>query len=365
MKILFLAPLPPPVNGHALAAKMFLEALVRRHDVAIVDLSVDSKGDGSVTPARLKAVLTVLLRIARRQRGAQAIYLTISESLFGNIKDLLIYCLCFGRLRTMYIHLHGGSIQVDLFDRFPFMRAINAWFIRRFAGIIISGESHSKIFAGMIDPAKVHVSVNFADDSMFVAPQAIDAKFAFIEPLRVLFISNMIPMKGYRELAEAWLSLPDESRRRLQLDFAGRFDTDANRASFVALIAGNPGIRYHGVVDDETKRRLFAEAHVFCLPTAFLEGQPISILEAYASGCVVLTTGQPGIRDVFTAGVNGFEVEPRSVSSIAMGLRALLERPADSLRTIATANCDSAEAFYRSSSYQSRLLTVVEGGRLP
>jgi glycosyltransferase involved in cell wall biosynthesis len=166
-------------------------------------------------------------------------------------------------------------------------------------------------------------------------------------------------MKGFSELADAYLASPEEVRQRIQLDFAGRFDSDENRARFLAKISGNPGIRYHGVVDSAQKIDLFSRAHVFCLPSAFKEGQPISILEAYASGCVVVTTGQPGIRDVFADGVNGFEVLPRSVTSIAARLAWLAANPRD-LARIALLNRRTAGALYRTSSYNARLRAVLE-----
>lgn len=359
MKILFLGPLPPPVNGHALAAKVFLEGLQTRHQVEVVDLSVDSAGDGSVSMGRIRAVLQVLRAVLRKRRGNDAIYLTIAESLTGNFKDLLIYCLCRRDLARTYIHLHGGSIESELFDRYPLLRRINAAFIRRMAGVIISGKSHLGVFADMIANDRIHISANFAEEEMFVDEAVITEKFALTRPLRMLFISNMIPMKGFAELADAWLSLPLEVRERLHLDFAGRFDSDENRARFLAKISGVEHIRYHGVVDGARKRELFSRAHVFCLPSAFKEGQPISILEAYASGCVVVTTGQPGIRDVFTPDVNGFEVLPRSVPSIAERLRKLADDP-DGLAEMALRNRRTAGEFYRTTSYNQRLMTIVE-----
>ena len=359
MKVLFLGPLPPPVNGHALAAKVFLDDLRVRHDIEVVDLSVDSKGDGSITPGRLSAVVRVLWSVFRKRRGVDVVYLTIAESLAGNLKDLVIYGLCWRLLPRMYIHLHGGSIESELFDRYPLVRKINAAFIRRMAGVIISGESHLRIFAAMIDPARIHVSANFAEEPLFVDEPAVLRKFAAMQPLRLLYISNMIPMKGFDELADAYLGLPPGVRQHLKLDFAGRFDGEANRARFLAKISGSEGIRYHGVVDNARKVELFSQAHVFCLPSAFKEGQPISILEAYASGCVVVTTGQPGIRDVFREGVNGFEVEPRSVHSLATRLR-LLVTDSEGLRPIALTNLRTAAELYRTSSYNARLSRIVE-----
>ena len=49
---------------------------------------------------------------------------------------------------------------------------------------------------------------------------------------------------------------------------------------------------------------------------ACCEGQPISILEAYASGCAVLASEQRGIRDVFRYDLNGHESAIGSTASI-------------------------------------------------
>ena len=167
--------------------------------------------------------------------------------------------------------------------------------------------------------------------------------------------------KGYLDLADAWFRLGPDVRRRIQLDFAGRFEADSDRRTFEGRILGVEGIRYHGLVDPDEKRRLFEEAHVFCLPTRLFEGQPISILEAYASGSVVLTTGQRGIRDVFGDGVNGFEVVAGSAESIAATL-SILPDDVDRLRQIAVANRRTAGERYRTTTYTAALTRILEAG---
>ena len=359
MKILFVAPLPPPINGHSLAAKVLLDGLAKGgHEVVVVDLSVGSRGDGSVTFERIAQVVRVLRRVWQYRRVVDVIYFTISESLAGNLKDLLIYTLCVSSLPRMFIHLHGGTLKVELFDRYRWLRSLNAWFVRRLAGVIISGRSHEVIFDRLIDSRRVHIVENFAQEELFVGEQQIREKFSALKPIRVLFISNMIPMKGFGELTDAYTELDAVTRECICIDFAGRFDFDSNRREFEQRIAGVAGLRYHGVVDDEKKRRLFAHAHVFCLPTAFREGQPISLLEAYAAGCVVLTTGQSGIRDVFTHGVNGFEIQTTS-RSIAAALTRLVADPR-CLLGIAVENRRLASSRFRAAGYNMRLRRILE-----
>jgi glycosyltransferase involved in cell wall biosynthesis len=359
MKVLLIAPFPPPVTGHSLASQVLRNGLAGVHEVEVVDLSVGSLHDGRVTGRRIRAVGKVLFDVWRRQRRADVIYLTISESRAGNLKDLLIYLACAGRLGRLFVHLHGGTIGRELFERYPRWRAANAAFISRLAGVIISGPAHLEIFSGMIGRDRIHMVPNSAEDELFVTEEAVRDKFSDTRPLRVLYLSSMTLDKGYLDLVEAWFRLGPDQQRQIQLDLAGRFENDADRQSFEARIAGTPGIRYHGLVAPHEKHRLFKQAHVFCLPTRMFEGQPISILEAYAAGCVVMTTGQRGILDVFTGGVNGFELVAGSVESIAAALGTLpgaIER----LEQMAVANRRMAAERYRPSTYIAALTRILE-----
>jgi glycosyltransferase involved in cell wall biosynthesis len=362
MRALLIVPLPPPITGHSLASQMLLDSLTGVHETSVVNLSVESLNDGRITGRRIREVGKVLLAVWRNKRGADAIYFTISESRAGNLKDLLIYLLCVRRLDRLFVHLHGGTIGRELFERHPAWRRLNAAFIKRLGGVIVSGPSHVDIFAGMIDRRRIHTVPNGADDQLFVDERKVVEKFAAPRPLRVLYISSMTPQKGYLDLWDAWLRLPQHLRSHIQLDFAGRFDADANRSMFQNRIAGADGVRYHGLVDPEKKRRLFAQAHVFCLPTRMFEGQPISILEAYASGCVVITTGQRGIRDVFSDGVNGFEVLEGSGASIAAVLTKALD-DVDWLRQMALHNRRSAGDLYRTATFTAALTRILEGAK--
>lgn len=362
MRALLIVPLPPPITGHSMASQTLVDGLAGVHRTEVVNLSVGSLNDGRVTARRIWEVGKVLMAVWRRKNRADAIYFTISESGAGNLKDLLVYVLCFGQLERMFVHLHGGTIGRELFDRHPALRTVNAWFIKRLGGVIVSGPSHVEIFAGLIDQRRIHTVPNSAEEELFVEERNIVEKFAASEPLRVLYISSMAPQKGYLDLLDGWLRLEPDVRRRVQLDFAGRFERDSDRVSFQSRIAGVEGLRYHGLVDPDQKRRLFAQAHVFCLPTRMFEGQPISILEAYAAGCAVMTTGQRGIRDVFGDGVNGFEVPEGSGSEIAAVLAKAVD-DVDRLREMALGNRRTAGERYRPATFTAALTRILQSGR--
>jgi glycosyltransferase involved in cell wall biosynthesis len=359
MRVLFIAPLPPPVTGHSLAAKVFLDELSENYQVEVINLSKDSFKQGVNSLRRIIEVLVVLKKVWLKKKKSDIVYLTIAESFAGNIRDLLIYLICFGNLSKMYIHLHGGSLKKLLFDRYRVLAGVNYMFIKKLAGVVVTGRSHVGIFEGLIDQGKIHIVANFAQDHLFSTEKEISEKFSNIRPLRVLFVGCLIPQKGFNELAEAYFLLDADLRKKVSIDFAGQFESESSKKVFLDKISGIKQIRYHGVVNNMEKKALFSQAHVFCLPTSFFEGQPISILEAYAAGCVVLTTGQSGIRDVFLAGLNGFEIQDRSSESIKMVLERIIVSPMG-LDKIAILNRNIASEKYRTSIYCSTLTSIIE-----
>src|SRR5262249_9313925 len=88
------------------------------------------------------------------------------------------------------------------------------------------------------------------------------------------------------------------------------------------------------------------------------EGQPLSILEAYASGCAVITTDHSGIFDTFVPSVNGLAVEKRSSSDLVAAIRRAVSSP-ETLHTMAQTNLRTAERYYRASSYTASMMRVV------
>jgi glycosyltransferase involved in cell wall biosynthesis len=364
MSVLFLAPLPEPVTGHSLACQIFLDELSKHERVEIVDLNKKEFRQGITSFGRIAQVLRLVWRIWRRRNDCDVIYFTTSESWAGNLKDLAIYLACVRRLPRMAIHLHGGAgmRRIMLGDNgwlSALMRAANKVFLRRLGGVIVLGQRHVEIFAGCVPAERIHVVANFAQDHLFVEPGVIQDKFARLQPLRVLFLSNLLPGKGHVELARAVLALPEAARARLQVDFAGGFESERDQRQFQELIARAPQLRYHGTVHGAAKQALLREAHVFCLPTYYpYEGQPISILEAYASGCAVITTDHSGIFDIFAAGVNGYAVEKQSVPDLQSALGKCLESPAE-IAAMAQRNLQTASQRYRTGRYARELMDIM------
>ncbi len=133
MKILFIAPLPPPLTGQSLAAKILLDELVKHYRVDVVDFKKDSFKQGVSSLNRIFQVFKILTEIWYKKKDADVIYLTISQSISGNIKDLITYAICFKFISRMIIHLHGGGIRKLIFDRYRILYHLNKFFLKRMA----------------------------------------------------------------------------------------------------------------------------------------------------------------------------------------------------------------------------------------
>ena len=154
-------------------------------------------------------------------------------------------------------------------------------------------------------------------------------------------------------------SLEIKLRERVRIDFAGGFESNDNKEQFLASINKDSGLFYHGVVGNDQKQELFSKAHFFCLPTYYpYEGQPMSILEAYAFGCVVITTNHAGINDIFINGINGFQVDKNSYESLSRVIEIIIAETPEKFVNIAMMNSMIAKDQYREEVFVAKIVEV-------
>lgn len=350
------------MTGQSIASLEFLEDLKRcKHEVRVINLSKESFRSGLNSFGRVFEIVCAVIKVLMARPCTSHAYFTVAESVAGNLKDLLIYLCLLGRLDTTYIHLHGGAgMRLLLSQRYPWLRRINGFFLKRLAGVIVLGERLEPIYDNFVAPDRLHVVRNFAPNETFVPLAQLQEKLSKSETIRILFLSNLLPGKGYIDLLAAVKLLQLRILKGLQIDFAGGFETESDHKAFLEAIKDIPQVKYHGTVQGELKKQLLNRAHIFCLPTYYpYEGQPISILEAYASGCAVVTTDHSGIFDIFTPGVNGLEVEKKNPQSIAVAITTLM-MDSRQLRKYCLVNARTARLEYRIEKHLQQLRGVLQ-----
>lgn len=358
-EILFIAALPPPYTGLAIISQRLLEIISRKREVVVVDFSKKTYMQGMSSVSRIFEILFHILMLATLRKGIKTAYLTLSQSVFGNIKDLCFLFLL--RKTRCIVHLHGGGLRNIVFDRHPMLRLLNKIAYRNVVRIIVLGESHKKIFSNIANENKICYLPNFAEEYFFLDDAKITAKWNDSQ-IAFLFLSNLLPGKGYRELVDASIALVEEGISNFSVDFCGDFQSLADKREFLKLVEPISQIKYHGVLKGVDRVALTEKAQVLCLPTyyPFSEGQPVSILEAYAAGCLVLTTNIGGIPDIFSDGRNGFFVETQSVIDLKMKMKVIInDTNKEKYLTIGIENAKEARQKYTSANFERDSLNII------
>ena len=122
----------------------------------------------------------------------------------------------------------------------------------------------------------------------------------------------------------------------------------------VAIEAG----RFAGRVAPSDIWQYYAEADIY-LQTPDIDNMPSSVLEAFASGCAVVSTRAGGVPAILTDDRHGLLVDCGDHEAAAERILRLLEDPAlaDRLTAAARESCDQ----YRWQTVRSKWVALYEG----
>jgi glycosyltransferase involved in cell wall biosynthesis len=157
--------------------------------------------------------------------------------------------------------------------------------------------------------------------------------------LRLLYLSNLLVEKGYLDCIDAVVHIRRSLLgRSVKLTLAGApllggdeyldlADLERTLRKHVRYLDLENSIEIAGVVMGRKKLELLASAHIALLPTYYRnEGQPITLIEAMASGLPFVATAWRGIADLADRDV-GILVPPRSPLAIADAVTELASNP--------------------------------------
>lgn len=360
INILFIAPLPPPIDGQSKASKAVYDILVNRNNkIFTIDLRKKKLKNPFVPIIRIWEIISVLFRVSINKKKKDIIYVSLAESFFGNLRDLCIYLICYKQNKKIFIHMLGGAGMKTILEKDDYFSKLNKFFLKRIGGVIVEGPLNYEMYSKIISTEKIHIVPNFAEEFLIVSDEEINNKFNDLDLLKIVYLSNLLPGKGYNELADAYISLNGNLRKHIEITFVGGFESTKSENDFLLKIKEYNNIKYIGkFIDGVNKRKLFCESHIFCLPTYYpFEGQPISILEAYATGCAVITTYHSGIPFIFSDKVNGLVVEGKSVSNLKSTIEVMFENK-ESLKQFAFNNRDQVISKFRMASFQDSIIKL-------
>jgi len=342
-KIVMIGAVPPPYTGHSISFLKLYEALSADvEDVVYINTAPKNKHvTGKVTWSRIGENLLVLkqLWISLRKTKPNTIYVTKGSTTVGFIRDLLTLFISklLSQESKFVIHLKGGNYDSFYDKQNSFLQLLIRFFLNKSDTIIVLGDSLVKMYDFC---PKVKNKIIVVENAL-TTPIEENSRIYFnpsTKKVELLFLSNLIYTKGYMDLLKAAEILIDKKVFNFHLTFAGAFiaspddpfgyNITAFEEEFLKKIKSNKlkeYMTYRGVVVGEEKEVLLKESDIFILPTAYhVEGQPVSIIEAMAYGCAIVSTKYRSIPDIILENENGFYIEYGKPLSIASKIEELL-----------------------------------------
>lgn len=209
-------------------------------------------------------------------------------------------------------------------------------------GYIFNSAVTERSVAGLLSNRKPCVVAAPGGDRLgSLGLDALHQRLARAGPLRLVFLANIVPMKGLHILMEALRRAPPGL---CELDVAGSPDVNPSYAARMRLQGASCGqpVRFHGVIDGEPLADLLSRADLLVIPS-YYEGFGIAYLEGMAFGLPAIGTTAGAIPQVISDGVNGFTIE----SGNAVALQGLIQKLAADRQWLSRLSLN-ARAFFDS-----------------
>lgn len=336
-KILIIGPFSPPITGVSVANELLYKELHKylwKVDKINTEFSgLISSAHGTINLNKFEIIKSYFkgLKIIKNE----IIYITIGQTFYGVLKYAPFILLSKIFNKKVVIHLHGNHLLNEYTALNGLKKRIFSLILNGVNNAIVLSSSLRNNFEPFIASNKIFNLNNFYEDNLFISEEEfLKKKFTQVN---LLFLSNFMEEKGINVLLEAIKKIKNKGIT-INLKIAGNKTDDNNIDTYLKEL---PFVEYCGVVKDSEKKELLLWANVFCLPTFYkMEGQPISIIEAMATGNLILTTKHAGIPDICTE-ENALFCKKNDVEDLTNKILFLVNN-SDEIQKIATYNYNQA-----------------------
>lgn len=316
---------PPPITGQAVATQRLATLLEEAKVVTRLDLALRSPSEAAqLSSFDFRMVWRALQhRRAWRQSASEAsavLWTSLSPSRWGALRDFVLMPSPGRPSQQLWGVVHHGDFEAAL--QHPLRKRILHRTLNRLSGIVLLSEALRERVRPHLGDIPAFVIPNTLDENSIATPEELIHRRSrkALSP-HLLFFSNMIKTKGYADVLQA-VHLLQQRGVPARATFAGAWPDSAAEADFRSAadkLHLSSSVEILGSVSDsEHKRRLFLDADVFVLPSYYpTEAQPLTILEALATGTPVITTRQGGIPEMLDEDVEGHFVATRDPGAIA------------------------------------------------
>jgi glycosyltransferase involved in cell wall biosynthesis len=327
LAIAIIAPGPGAVGGQETQAST-LEALLKGEGHQVARLPIDPpfpaplaflRGMPVARTALNQAIYTRSLLELRRFDVVHVFSAAYWSFLLSPLPALLM-----GRLfhKRVVLNYHSGEAD-DHLARFGIL--VHPW-LRLADALVVPSDYLREVFAAHGYVTRVIPNVIETDRFAYRARQPLLPRFVVTRSLEPIYRVE-VALQAFARLRGRF------SDATLEVAGCG---TEEARLKRLAADLGARGIRFLGRVSREAMPDLLDRSDLY-LNASVVDNQPMSILEAFASGLPVVSTAPGDLRHMLRDGLTGTVLEEGSPEEMAAAAARLLEVPESALRMAARA----------------------------
>ena len=204
----------------------------------------------------------------------------------------------------------------------PLYRAVERRYLRGVDGVVCNSSVTRDVVTELgVDADRTVIAPPAGDrfDPQIESDAIADR--AHEEPLRLLFVGNIIPRKGVDTLIDGLAAADGDA----ELTVVGKpVDEEyVSRCHDRVADHGLDGrVTFTGGIDDASLAAAFREHHLLAVPSRY-EGYGIVYLEGMGFGLPAVASRAGGATDIVTHGENGFLVDPGDAAAVADAITTL------------------------------------------
>lgn len=375
-KVLMVGLFPPPYSSGERILNMNIKGILEeKYEVDVINLSVDTLSPKTFGVAKIRYYFKTSIRFNKALKELKAkcattkyhaLYIVTSSSSSGHLKDYFILKHASPVTDNVFAFIQNGNYDT-IFDK-TWHKNKTAKFLTMIDKMVFLSKGLQSKVTKHIPIEKTTIIRNSIDKAVVFSDKEIQTKIDNYtgKPVRLLYLSNMNPTKGYMDLGNALRILKAENVKfDFKADFIGEWLSEEQRSNFEQFVKEHnlsDHVTIHGKVNDRKKLKEFLrESSIFILPTYFpKEAQPVSIIEALNAGTPVISTYHASIPEYVEDGYNGYLVDKKSPESVATAIKKLSESP-EHWKTIAQGARDSYMKDLSNEAYKNNILTLFAG----
>lgn len=327
-RIVIIGQFPPIITGQSLITQYIFEKLVqwgaRPKKIAFNQIE-KSKW--------LNYLVFYLHFITKCSSKNLVIYLSPARSNLGYFRNFVIINYAYLWGNKIVLHYHCGEYDEFLSESNFFVKwTCKKTFDKVDFHIFLSSKLLPNFSKLRILENKIIIIPNSITNDNSVDSTGFKAG---LETINIVYLSNMIPSKGYMILLEAIDILVSKHKTlNFKCEFYGEFISEDSISPgelyrdffhFIRERDLSNYVKYGGLISGIQKKNVLKKANLFVLPTRYpVEAQPLSILEALSCKILVVASNYRSIPDMIIDNITGVLLLENTSSYLASRLDQII-----------------------------------------